>query len=257
MPDSPDGPLLAARGLGYQFADGGWAFRNVDLDLVSSEIRVLAGRNGAGKTLLAKNLAGLLRPSEGAVLYRGADFRTLKNRITAGIVGYVFQDARLQTVGETVEDDLVFGPANLGLGKDEARERAEHAMESCGIERLRRSLVHTLSGGELRLLAIAGLVAMRPAAIILDEPFANLDRDGVVSVLRVIKGLADEGMAVLVITHEVEKVLALASVFMVMDRGGIVLSGDPASVLSAGIETFGLRDPFKTPRSIAELSWLT
>lgn len=257
MPDSQDGQLITARGLGYQFPDGEWAFRNVDIELASSKVHVLAGRNGAGKTLLAKNLAGLLRPSEGMVLYRGENLHALKNRITAEIVGYVFQDARLQTVGETVEDDLAFGPANLGLGKAEARERAERAMLSCGIERLRRSFVHTLSGGELRLLAIAGLVAMRPAALILDEPFANLDRDAVVSVLRVIQNLAIEGMAVLVITHEVEKVLALASVFTVMDRGGIVRSGDPASVLAAGIEAFGLRDPFKAPRSLAELSWLT
>jgi biotin transport system ATP-binding protein len=97
---------------------------------------------------------------------------------------------------------------------------------------------------------------MRPAAAILDEPFANLDRDGVAAVLRVVKAMAEGGMALLVITHEIEKVLALASGFTVMDSGGIVLSGDPASVLAAGVEAYGLRDPFRAPRAIGDLSWL-
>jgi len=253
VPES--GPALEARSLGYRFEDGGWAFRGVDLELRAGEILVLAGRNGAGKTLLAKHLAGLLEPTEGRALSRGVELRSIKGG-PARAVGYVFQDARLQTVGETVEDDVLFGPANLGLGKAQARTRADEAIAACGLDDLRRSFVHTLSGGEQRLLAIAGVLAMRPAAAILDEPFANLDRDGVAAVLRVIKAMSESGIAVLVITHEIEKVLALASRFAVMDGGRIALSGDPASVLAAGVEAHGLRDPFRAPRSIEDLTWL-
>jgi energy-coupling factor transporter ATP-binding protein EcfA2 len=252
----PPEPALEARALGHRFADGAWAFRGVDVELPAGEVRVLAGRNGAGKTLLAKHLAGLMAPAEGTVLSRGVDLRSMRGG-PARAVGYVFQDARLQAVGETVEDDVLFGPANLGLGKAEAQSRAGEAMAACGLGDLRRSFVHTLSGGEQRLLAIAGVLAMRPAAAILDEPFANLDRDGVAAVLRVVKAMAEGGMAVLVITHEIEKALGIASGFMVMDGGRIALSGDPASVLAAGVESYGLRDPFRAPRTIADLSWLS
>lgn len=256
MPEpSADAPPLEALGLGYRFPDGEWAFRGVDIRLQSREIQVLAGRNGAGKTILAKNLAGLIRPTEGRVLAGGEDLVSLRGP-AARRVGYVFQDARLQAVGETVEDDVLFGPSNLGLGKDEAKARVEEALEACSIASLRTSFVHTLSGGELRLLAIAGILAMRPAAAILDEPFANLDRDGVRAVLRVIIAMAQSGIAVLVITHEIEKVLAHASRFHVMDGGCLALSGTPAELLGRGVESYGLRDPFRSARSVADLSWL-
>jgi biotin transport system ATP-binding protein len=255
-PPSQAGPALEARSLGHRFADGAWAFRGVDAELRAGEIQILAGRNGAGKTLLAKHLAGLLAPTEGKVLSRGVDLRSLRGG-PARAVGYVFQDARLQAVGETVEDDVLFGPANLGLGAAESRARADEAIAACGLGGLRKSFVHTLSGGEQRLLAIAGVLAMRPAAAILDEPFANLDRDGVAAVLRVAKAMAEGGMAVLVITHEIEKALALATRFMVMDGGRIALSGDPAEVLAQGVESYGLRDPFRSPRGVGDLTWLT
>lgn len=255
-PLGAEGAPLEARGLGCRFADGEWAFRGLDVRLERREIHVLAGRNGAGKTILAKHLAGLMRPTEGRVLSGGADLAALRGS-AARRVGYVFQDARLQAVGETVEDDILFGPANLGLGKSEARLRAEEALEACALIPLRKSFVHTLSGGEQRLLAIAGVLAMRPAAAILDEPFANLDRDGVAAVLRVVVAMAESGIAVLVITHEIEKVLGHASRFHVMDGGGLALSGVPGEVLARGVEAHGLRDPFRSPRSVAELSWLS
>jgi energy-coupling factor transporter ATP-binding protein EcfA2 len=174
----------------------------------------------------------------------------------AAYVGYVFQDARLQTVGETVLDDVLFGPTNLGLSHDEARTRAEYAIRACGLADKADSFVHALSGGELRRLAIAGVLAMRPQAIILDEPFANLDPEGTKDVLELTRDIADGGMAVLVVTHEIEKVLGLARSFAIMDRGKIVLSGPPAEILAAGIEAYGLRDPFRPQSEIKDLAWL-
>jgi biotin transport system ATP-binding protein len=249
------GTVLRTTGLGHRFADGAWAFRAVDLSLRAGEIAILAGRNGAGKSLLAKHLAGLLAPTEGSVFVAGQELSSIKGSLAA-YVGYVFQDARLQTVGETVLDDALFGPTNLGLPHAEARERAECAILSCGLADKTDFFVHNLSGGELRRLAIAGVLAMRPQAVILDEPFANLDPDGIKSVLELTRDMADGGLSVLVVTHEIEKVLGLAKSFAIMDRGKIVLSGPPAEVLAAGIESYGLRDPFRPQSELKDLAWL-
>lgn len=248
-------PLLQARGLGKRFPGTAWALREVDFRLAAGELAVLAGRNGAGKTVLAKILAGLLEPSEGEVLFGGAPLLSYPES-PAARVGYVFQDARLQLVGETVQEDLRFGPESLGLGAAEAAARAEVAMGLCGLSERRQSPVHALSGGEQRRLALAGVLALSPAAIILDEPFANLDRDGVSSVLRVLKTLVAEGIALLVVTHELEKLLGMADRLAVMDRGRIVLAGEPGPTLAAGIERFGLRDPLRPASSVGDLLWL-
>jgi biotin transport system ATP-binding protein len=259
MPDSPLDvgsppiPVLKAERLGYRFADGDWAFREIDFELRSGAISLLAGRNGAGKTLLAKSLAGLIEPSEGRVLAQGeADIRGPR----AALVGYVFQDARLQCVGERVWDDLLFGPMNLRIPEAAARERAETALRACGLAELRDSFVHSLSGGEQRRLAIAGVMALNPRALILDEPFANLDLEGVRAVLKIARDAARGGTAVLVVTHELEKVLGLASFFTIMEGGRIVQAGAPGEVLSAGIERFGLRDPLRSASRVEELQWL-
>jgi biotin transport system ATP-binding protein len=254
MPDpSACEAFLSARGLGYRFPDGVWAFREIDFSLFPGRICVLAGRNGAGKTLLAKHLAGLLSPTEGSVTVGASEIASIKGSLAAH-VGYVFQDARLQTVGETVLDDVLFGPTNLRFR--DAAERAEAAISACGLTNKADSFVHTLSGGEIRRLAIAGVLAMLPKAIILDEPFVNLDPDGIRGVLELVRDIAAMGMAVLVVTHEIEKVLGLADSFSIMDNGRIALSGAPAEVLSAGIESFGLRDPFSPNRALKDLAWL-
>ncbi len=247
--------LLEARGLGHRFGDGGWGFRGIDFVLGRGELVVLAGRNGAGKTLFAKHLAGLLVPSEGVVLFEGRPLLGFTES-PSHRVGYVFQDARLQIVGDRVEEDARFGPENLGLKAHDARERADKAIEECGLWALREAFVHTLSGGELRRLAVAGILAMRPAVVILDEPFANLDRDGVYSVVRIISQLNREGIALMIVTHELEKILGLADRLIVMDKGAIVLSGHPDPTLSSGVEAFGLRNPLRHLRSIKDLAWL-
>ena len=252
---TPPRPLLLARELGHRFADGAWAFRRVEFSVAGSEIIVLAGRNGAGKTILAKCLSGLLDSTEGAVLYEGKGLASYKES-PASRVGYVFQDSRLQAVGDTVLDDASFGPANLGMEPGEARSRAEAAIARCGLGSRSLSFVHTLSGGESRRLAVAGIVAMSPGVVILDEPFANLDRDGVRSVLEIIVELRRGGTAIVVVTHELEKVLGIADRLDIMDDGSIAASGTPAEVLATGIERFGLRDPFRSVRGVGDLQWL-
>ena len=248
-------PAIQAVGLGHRFNDGVWAFRDIDIALFPGEVTVLAGRNGAGKTFLAKTLAGLLDPTEGKVLVRGVEMRAIRGP-RAKKVGYLFQDARLQTVGETVLDDVLFGPTNLGLPEAEALSRAKTALLACGLADFEHSFVHRLSGGELRRLAMAGLLAMMPDVMILDEPFANLDVEGVRSVLKIVLEMAGKGIAILVVTHEVEKVIGIAHAFVVLDGGDLVLSGEPSAVLAQGIESFGLRDPFHAGHSFKDLTWL-
>lgn len=252
---APLEPALRTEALGFRFADGAWAFRGIDFALSAGKIAVLAGRNGAGKTIFAKHLAGLLEPTEGRVFVSGLDLRRVTGT-RAEKVGYVFQDARLQAVGETVFDDTLFGPTNLGIPPPQARSRAKSALAACGLVEKMDSFVHTLSGGELRRLAIAGVLAMSPAVVVLDEPFVNLDLEGVRSVLKIAKDMAERGVAVLVVTHEIEKVLGLASDFSIMDGGRMVLSGEPSAILAAGVESYGLRDPFRSRSGLKELQWI-
>ena len=248
-------PVLTATGLGYQFTDGVWAFRTIDYSLFPGEIAVLAGRNGAGKTFLAKHLAGLMEPTEGSVCVSGLDIRLTRGS-RAEKVGYLFQDARLQIVGDTILDDAIFGPTNLGISPTESMSRARKALFACGLADREDEFVHKLSGGETRRLAMAGILAMMPKVVILDEPFANLDLSGVRSVLDSILRMAKDDIAVLVVTHEIEKILGLANIFSILDNGRIVLSGRPEEVLTKGIETFGLRNPFQDHREVQDLTWL-
>ncbi len=247
--------LLRASGLGKRFPDGRWAVRGVDFTIEPGQVVVLAGRNGAGKTVLAKLLAGLIAPTEGELFFEGRPFADIEG-LPASRVGYVFQDARLQLVGDRVADDVLFGPENLGADELGARRSADRAIELCGLAERRDAFVHTLSGGEQRRLALAGIIAMDPAVIILDEPFANLDRDGVTAVLGIVAGLAATKTAVLVVTHELEKVLGMADRLDVMADGRMALSGEPDGTLAAGVEGFGLRNPMRAAATIRDLVWL-
>lgn len=248
-------PLLEARNLSLAF-DGAPPFlKDASLSLEAGELVVLAGKNGSGKSLLCKLLSGLIEPDSGEVRFEGK--RLLSYSESPALrVGYVFEDARLETLGDKVLDDALFGPANIGLKSDEAEARARSAIALVGLSGMEDSFVYSLSGGEMRRLALAGILALEPAVLILDEPFANLDLQGVRSVLRIIVGLKESGKAILVATHELEKILGLADRLLVMDNGELVLEGRPEAILAQGIAAYGLRDPLETPRAVKDLSWL-
>jgi len=251
------GPILEARGLELSLGDESEKpfFSGLDFALSEGELLVLAGRNGSGKTLLCRLLSGLLEPQKGQVLFRGEDIRSLSGS-PALRTGYVFEDARLETLGETVEEDLRFGPANAGFDAEESGRRARSAALRVGLEGKMRRSVHELSGGELRRLAIADVLCLDPPVLILDEPFANLDLAGVQSVLKVILELKGAGRSLIVATHEIEKILGAADSFAVMDAGRLALRGRPEEVLKKGIEAYGLRDPMRAPSGIGELLWI-
>jgi biotin transport system ATP-binding protein len=247
--------ILETIRLTKRFENGFLALQDVNFTLHSGEFTVLAGANGSGKTVLARHFNGLLLPSQGEVLIEGVPVRR-NLRETRKQVGLVFQDSDSQIVGETVADDVAFGPENLGLAAHEVNIRVREALAAVGLTELAGCRPRRLSGGQKRKLVIAGVLAMRPKIIVLDEPFTGLDYPGVVQVLSQLLQLHREGYTLLVITHELEKVLAHATRMVVMHAGKIVLDGKPVELLSR-VEDYGIKRPYGEGRPVETLTWLS
>jgi biotin transport system ATP-binding protein len=204
----------------------------LSLSISDGEFVVLAGANGAGKTTLVRLFNGLLEPDAGDVLVND---RPVTDDLVAArtAVGMVFQDPRDQFVAATVRSDVAFGPENLGLGHDEIDRRVDEALTAVDMDGRGTERLDELSGGEQSRVAIAGALAMDPDHLVLDEPFASLDapsRDGVRERLR---ALDAAGTSVVVVTHGVDAVAALADRVVVLEDGVIVRDGPPADVRDA------------------------
>jgi len=247
--------LLRAEDLCYQFRDGSLGLDGACLSLDEGDFLLLAGRNGAGKTLLMRHLAGLMKPRSGRILYRGRETAPSEGVLRTK-VGLVFQDPMAQIVCQSVLEDAAFGPLNQGYTPEEADERAMHALRVLGMDALAARDPASLSGGELRRLAIAGLLAMERECLILDEPFANLDYPSVRAVLETLAELHARGQTILLLTQEIEKSLAQATRLAIMDGGRIVYQGNPDGMDPADFPRHGLHNPFRRPQCRAELSWL-
>ena len=248
-------PIIDVRNLSHTFSDGTAALRDVNLRIFPGEFVLLIGRNGSGKTVFTRHLNALYRPTAGSVLVAGASAHA-DTRETRRQVGLVFQDADSQIVGQTVAEDIAFGPQNLRLPADEVERRVQRVLRIAGLSHLADHRPHRLSGGEKRRLAIAGVLAMDPQVIVLDEPFSNLDYPGVVSILRQILELHRRGHTIIVVTHEVEKVCAHARRLVVFDRGSVVLDGPPGEVLPRAGE-HGIRVVPGYERRPELLTWLS
>jgi biotin transport system ATP-binding protein len=239
------------------------ALNGINLDIVEGQCLLVAGSNGSGKTLLMRIIAGLLEPSGGDVLFRGQSLyggkrgeRRETERLLRGELGLVFQDAAAQIVGETVAEDAAFGPENMGLSAEDVKARADQALASLDLGEKRDNSPRSLSGGEKRRLAIAGVLAMGCNTVIMDEPFANLDWPGVVQTLSIIRDLKNSGKTLIILTHELEKILALADRLVILHRGVICNDGPPAEVLNALDPAWGVRDPRRNYAAIEDCSWL-
>ena len=243
------------RGLRKKFINGYEALCGVDLELFEGETTLIAGANGSGKTLLMRMLAGLLEPTEGEILYKGKALRECKNALRRS-VGLVFQDADAQILGETVEEDVRFGPENLKLPEQEIKSRLEETLASLDLYERRDFAARRLSGGEKRRLAVAGVLAMGCDTIIMDEPFANLDWPGVVQVLKIIGDLKQMKKTVIILTHELEKVLAFADRLVILAAGMIRDNGIPDMVLDRLDPAWGVRDPRRAYSNAGDCTWL-
>jgi biotin transport system ATP-binding protein len=246
--------LLVVEHVSCRFPGGAPGLEDISAVFRRAQFVIIAGRNGSGKTLLSRHLVGLVRPESGRILFRG---KPLEKNLKAlrREIGIVFQDADCQLVGQSVEEELRFGPENLRLPEEEILERVSGVSRLLGLESLKDIPPSRLSGGEKRRLAIGGVLAMRPGILILDEPFANLDYPGVVEVLEVLSKLKNSGCGIILITHELEKTLAHADRLIIMDRGRIREDG-PARETAPRAGKYGLHPLDFTSRSFGEYTWL-
>ena len=208
------------------------AIKGVSLEIKEGSFTAIIGQNGSGKSTLAKNLNGLLLPSKGAVYVSGMDTRDEDKiwdiRQTAGMV---FQNPDNQLVSAIVEDDVAFGPENIGIDPVEIRARVDEALDAVKMGKYKRKAPHLLSGGQKQRIAIAGVVAIRPRCIIFDEPTAMLDPRGRKDIMEIIEKLHREGITVILITHFMDEAVRADRV-VIMNKGEILLDGTPEHVFS-------------------------
>ncbi|NWH06818.1 energy-coupling factor ABC transporter ATP-binding protein [Desulfobacter latus] len=243
-----DTVLLKTDHLTHAFGSEQSGIFDICLTIARDDFIVLAGKNGCGKTTLIRHFNGLLMPDRGRVLLDGQDIQ--KNLTVARKkVGMVFQDPDTQIIADTVFDETAFGPENLNMGREAINAGVINALKLLGLYHLRDRNPATLSGGEKRRLAIAGILVMAPDLIIFDEPFANLDYPSIVSLVRVCRTLHRSGHAIVMTTHDVAPVIMLATKMVVMDKGRIKEQGDPIS-LAPCLESYGVKNPF-TPMAQA------
>ena len=209
------------------------AIDEVNIDVEEGQFIAILGHNGSGKSTFAKHLNAILVPTEGSIWVNGRDTRKPEElwnvRQSAGMV---FQNPDNQIIGTVVEEDVGFGPENLGVPTNEIWERVEESLKAVGMIEYRHHSPNKLSGGQKQRVAIAGVIAMRPKCIVLDEPTAMLDPNGRREVLRTVEELRrQEKVTVILITHYMEEVIDADKVF-VMDHGHVVMEGTPREIFS-------------------------
>lgn len=249
-------PQIELIGVNYSYRVGEGqtvrALRNVSFSVEKGEFVALAGMNGSGKSTLAKLLNGLFTPSSGDVLIDGINTRdeerTFDVRRKAGMV---FQNPDNQMVATIIEDDVAFGPENLGIPREEIIERVDWALDAVGMSEFRTRSASKLSGGQKQRVAIAGVLAMKPDILILDESTSMLDPEGRAEIMDVAKKLNASGITVISITHNMDEA-AQADRVIVLRKGRLVLDGTPKEVFaSPEVEACGLALP--PPTEIARM----
>jgi len=230
------------------------AVKNLSLTIKEGEFVAVLGHNGSGKSTLAKHLNALLLPTQGKVLVNGMD-TTDPQKLwqIRQQVGMVFQNPDNQLIATTVEEDVAFGPENLGIAPEKIRQRVDEALALVGMADFKTRAPHLLSGGQKQRVAIAGIIAMRPRYLVLDEPTAMLDPSGREEVISTIRKLnEDEGLTIVHITHFMEEAV-FADRVIVMEAGQIVLEGKPREVFS---QVSVLKDLRLDVPPITELAYL-
>lgn len=219
-----------------------YALKNVNLEIQDNSCVVIGGENGSGKSVLMSIIAGLEDADSGSVE-------------CSSRVGIIFQEAETQILGETPQEDIAFGPKNLGWKKERIIQTVQDSLEKTGLSKKANFPARFLSGGEKRRLAVACMIAMDLSIIVMDEPYANLDFGGVKQVNELIRSLKKQGKTIIILTHEIEKCLGLAQQFIVLFRGEKVFDGKPSDAVKQNLEQWNIRNPFVSYSKIKDLIW--
>ncbi len=223
-------PLLHLDCLSHVYSDGTKGIHELCFKVFPKEIVAICGPNGAGKSTLLEHLNGILIPTDGEIIYGGQRINKGNIEVLRRAVGLVFQDADSQLIAPTVIDDVMFGPMNSGSTVAEARELASWALGLVGFNELKK-IPHYLSGGEKRLVAIAGIIAMKPHIVVVDEPTSDLDPNNSEKVERLIMRLRDElGLSVVVSTHDMDLAARIADRLYVLKKGSVIAEGSPRTI---------------------------
>ena len=261
LPDSPaaaapsfeGAPAVEAHGASFTYDGDAFVLQDVDIRIGRGEFVAILGGNGSGKSTLAKHMNALLTPDEGRVVVLGRDTSdpeavyAIRSR-----AGMVFQNPDDQLVASLVENDVAFGPENLGIPAAELRARVDESLEAVGLEGFQKRETTALSGGQKQRVAVAGVLAMRPDIVILDEATSMLDPQGRAALLDLCRTLHEAGITIVMITHFMEEA-ALAQRVIVLNGGRVACSGTPDEILSqAGLlEHLNLDVPFACALSLA------
>ena len=225
---------LSTENLSFTYPDGTRALKNINIEIEKGEKVAIIGPNGAGKSTLFSHFNGLTEPTSGCVKIEGKPISFEKDELlkVRQKVGIVFQDPNDQLFAPTVKEDIAFGPMNLGLSYDEVEKRVEDSLKMVGMENYEDKTPHHLSGGQQKRIAIAGIIAMKPELMILDEPTAGLDPDGVEKVLNIMNQLNEEGMTLIISSHDIDMISKYADKIFVLYNGEIIESGNKNKIFS-------------------------
>lgn len=234
-------PAIKLKQVGFTYQAGTpfahKAIEDFSLIIEEGSLTAVVGHTGSGKSTLMQLIDGLLRPTAGEVTVNGKTVTSSSNRLELAqlrmTTGFVFQLPENQLFAETVLEDVMFGPLNLGQDQDTAKQNARQALTTVGISReLEQSSPFDLSGGQMRRVAIAGVLAMNPAILILDEPTAGLDSQGAKQMMALTDRLHQQGKTILLVTHHMEQVAALADQVVVMNQGRLAFQGSPRELFA-------------------------
>lgn len=226
--------MLEVRNIKYSYNKDYQALKGVSLKVEEGQMVALLGKNGAGKSTLFLHLNGIYEPDEGQVFIEGEELKYDKKSLLKfrQKVGIVFQNPDDQIFAPTVEEDVAFGPLNLKLPMEEVQKRVTEALARVGMSGYEKTAPHHLSGGQKKRVAIAGILAMKPKIMVLDEPTAGLDPQGVTALSNLLKELNEEGITVIISTHEVNLVPTYAEKVFVLVDGELVAEGTPKEIFA-------------------------
>jgi energy-coupling factor transport system ATP-binding protein len=243
---------IAVERLTYAYEpEGVLALNGVDLVVRKGEFLGIIGQNGAGKTTLLKNLVGLLTPTEGRVLVDGLDTRETAVADLATRVGLVLQNPDQQLFAQTVEEEIAFGPRNLGLSQDEIERRVNEAIAMTGLDAFRRDFPPALAKGDRAKVIIASVLAMQPQIVIFDEPTTGQDYKGCHQIMQIARRLHQDGHTVIVVTHDMALIAEYTERTVVLCRGEVLLDGRTEAVFA---QTDVLRRTNVMPSQITQLA---